>query len=192
MSTVFTHAIVPLSVGLAMGRTIIPHRVLLVGVLFAILPDLDVVGFAHGIPYHSPWGHRGFTHSIVFALCCGLLAVSCFRLPHNRSVPVFLFLSFSMISHGIFDAMTYGGLGVGIGWPFTEQRFFFSWRPLPVSPIGIERFFNYWGMYVIKKEAVLIWLPLIGVSGLILISRFVITASGKKQQNRSKVGLTAR
>ena len=141
--------------------------------------------------YHSPWGHRGFTHSIVFAICCGLLAVCCFRLSQNRSVPVFLFLSFSMISHGLLDAMTYGGLGVGIGWPFTEQRFFFSWRPLPVSPIGIERFFNYWGMYVIKKEAVLVWLPLLGAFSLIWMVRIAITSCCKKRCARRRSGLTA-
>ena len=191
MSTVFTHAIVPLSVGLALGHNIIPRRILWLGCLFAILPDLDVIGFAHGISYHSPWGHRGFTHSIVFAICCGLLAVCCFRLPQNRSVPVFLFLSFSMISHGLLDAMTYGGLGVGIGWPFTDQRFFFSWRPLPVSPIGIERFFNYWGMYVIKKEAVRVWLPLLGAFSLIWMVRIAITSSCKRRCARRRSGLTA-
>jgi len=192
MSTVFSHAIVPVSLGLALGRNIISTRVLLVGILFAILPDLDVIGFAHGIAYHSPWGHRGFTHSIVFAICCGSLAVCCFKLPQNRSVPVFLFLSFSMISHALLDAMTFGGLGVGIGWPFTDQRFFFSWRPLPVSPIGIERFFNYWGMYVIKKEVVRIWLPLLGVFGFIWIARYAVKASRVRRYVRVWSRLTAR
>ena len=31
------------------------------------LPDLDVIGFRFGIHYGDFWGHRGFTHSLVFA-----------------------------------------------------------------------------------------------------------------------------
>ena len=34
----------------------------------AMLPDADVVAFKLGIPYGATWGHRGASHSLVFAL----------------------------------------------------------------------------------------------------------------------------
>ena len=39
MSTVFSHVAVPLSLGLGLGRHIVPGRVLLLGCLFAINSD---------------------------------------------------------------------------------------------------------------------------------------------------------
>ncbi len=32
------------------------------------IPDLDAIGFWLGVPYKSFFGHRGFTHSIAFAV----------------------------------------------------------------------------------------------------------------------------
>jgi inner membrane protein len=32
-----------------------------------VLPDLDVIGFEFGIRYADFWGHRGYTHSLLFA-----------------------------------------------------------------------------------------------------------------------------
>ncbi len=36
--------------------------------LVPMIPDADVVAFRFGIPYDSMFGHRGFSHSILFAL----------------------------------------------------------------------------------------------------------------------------
>jgi inner membrane protein len=30
-----------------------------IAVALAMLPDLDVIGFALGVQYGDPWGHRG-------------------------------------------------------------------------------------------------------------------------------------
>jgi len=37
------------------------------GVACSVMPDLDVIGFRFGIRYGDFWGHRGFTHSLLFA-----------------------------------------------------------------------------------------------------------------------------
>ena len=34
----------------------------------SLLPDADVYGFRLGVKYADPWGHRGATHSLLFAL----------------------------------------------------------------------------------------------------------------------------
>lgn len=176
MSTVFTHAIVPLSIGLGLGRNTIPYRLLLLGCIFSILPDIDVIGFEFGVSYRSPWGHRGFTHSIVFAVVCALLASYSLRFRQTKT-KVFLFLALAMISHAVLDALTYGGLGVSAAWPFSEARLFFDWRPLPVSTIGIKRFFNYWGLYVIKKEMMLVWVPMLATFISFLLVRWIVRIS---------------
>jgi len=64
-------------------------------------------------------------------------------------------------SHGIFDAMTDGGLGVAFLAPFDNSRYFFPWRPVMVSPIGVAPFFSRYGLNVLLSEVVWIWAPLV-------------------------------
>jgi inner membrane protein len=66
MASVFGHAIVGYTITKA--ASIKNYKwLLLLAILSSILPDLDVLTFNFGIPYSHPFGHRGFTHSIVFA-----------------------------------------------------------------------------------------------------------------------------
>lgn len=123
----------------------------------AILPDLDVLAFNFGIPYLHPLGHRGFTHSIVFALFwAGALAV---MLGKTRKLLYFITLCFATVSHGVLDALTTGGKGVGFLIPFNNDRFFFGFRPIKVSPIGVSKFFSEWGIQVILSELKYIAIP---------------------------------
>jgi len=62
-------------------------------------------------------------------------------------------------SRGFLDAMTDGGLGVAFFSPFDNHRYFFPWRPIRVSPIGIGRFFSPRGLDVLQSELLWIWLP---------------------------------
>jgi inner membrane protein len=120
-------------------------------VVCAMLPDADVIGFGFGIRYGDFLGHRGFTHSLVFAALTGLLVA--------RGKPV-LTIYFALVtaSHGVLDAMTNGGLGIAFFSPFDTTRYFFPWRPIAVSPIG-ARFFSERGMNVLLSELGWIWLP---------------------------------
>ena len=54
-------------------------------------------------------------------------------------------------SHGVFDALTDGGSGVGFLWPLTNERFFFPWRPIPVAPVG-HHFFGTRGLSIFLFE----------------------------------------
>jgi len=130
----------------------------------AILPDVDVIGFAIGIDYGEMLGHRGFSHSILFALLWSLLIISF----EFRGVPkygsqwwrLFGFFFLVTISHGVLDAMTDGGLGVAFFAPFDRGRYFFAWRPIAVSPIGVGSFFSHWGAAVLLNEIQYVWAPL--------------------------------
>lgn len=75
MPTVITHAAVPLCIGLGLGSKVIPPRLLFAGIILAMLPDADVLSFKFGVAYGNVFGHRGFTHSLVFAFVVPLLCV---------------------------------------------------------------------------------------------------------------------
>jgi len=57
--------------------------------------------------------------------------------------------------------MTTGGLGVAIFSPFENSRYFLSYRPIKVSPMGFKKFFSEWGLEVIKSEIIWIGIPLL-------------------------------
>lgn len=156
MASVFGHSVV----GYTLTKLInTKHsKLLLLGAIFStILPDFDVIGFKFGIPYLHPFGHRGFTHSIVFALLWALVLMFAFGRKHK--LIWFLVILLSTISHGVLDAMTSGGEGVGFFIPFNNNRFFFPFREIKVSPIGIEKFFSEWGLRVIFSEIKYVFIP---------------------------------
>src|SRR5690606_4228157 len=134
MPTIFSHALLPLAAGVALGRGRIPVPLALAGAVLAMLPDGDVIGFPLGLGYASQWGHRGVTHSLVFALILsGLVALVWAR---ARSPGAVLFLFAAMVSHPLLDLLTDGGQGVMLFWPLDETRWFLPWQPIRVSPIG--------------------------------------------------------
>ncbi|HYD17379.1 MAG TPA: metal-dependent hydrolase [Patescibacteria group bacterium] len=170
MATIFSHPAVPVALALACGRKTIPFSLLAIGVFCSDLPDFDTIGFAFGVPYESQFGHRGFTHSIVAAILIAALfswrnrEFTVNDIPVQRRI-VFIFLFLSTISHALIDALTDGGEGVALWWPFSVDRFFFDWSPIPVSPIG-KRFFSERGYLVFATELWKIWAPALVIGGL--------------------------
>lgn len=117
----------------------------------ALLPDADVIAFKLRIPYEATWGHRGASHSLVFAALVALAVVGVarlLRLPPGRTG---LLALLAVASHGLLDALTDGGLGAALLWPFSNERLFAPWRPLPVAPIGAGMF-SARGLYVVFVE----------------------------------------
>jgi len=159
MSSVFTHAALPIALYTVFPRNRISSSVVIVGSICSVAPDLDVVGFSFGIKYGEMLGHRGITHSISFAAVVAILVTILMRSSGKRNrLITFLFLFISTISHGILDSMTNGGLGVAFFAPFNNARYFFRWRPIQVSPIGMD-FFSPDGVWVIFSELKWIWFP---------------------------------
>jgi inner membrane protein len=159
MPTVFTHPAVPLALGLGLGRDVISGRLLAAGVVASILPDLDVLAFRLGIPYASPYGHRGFTHSITFALGVALLGAVACRVLHASALAALLFLFVAAVSHCLLDCFTNGGLGMALFWPFSNERYFAPFQVIEVSPIGAAHLFTRRGATVIVSELFWVWLP---------------------------------
>ena len=163
MATIFSHPAVPLAAAVALGSGVIPRRLLEFGMICSILPDLDVLAFNFGIPYEAVMGHRGFTHSVLFAVLVALVFRYGSTMGRERPWTTLLFLFGATISHGVLDAMTNGGLGVGFMTPFTTRRYFLPARWIEVSPIGVS-FFSLRGWMVIKSELLTVWLPCLVVA----------------------------
>lgn len=159
MASLFTHPAVPLAIGVALGTRMISPRLLAVGIVGCLMPDADVIAYALGVPYQSAFAHRGFTHSIFFALACGAMAALFARKLHTRRAVAFLFVMVATASHGLLDAFTTGGSGIAFFWPFGDQRYFMPLQVILVSPIGISRFFSEWGARVLLSELKWVWLP---------------------------------
>ncbi len=166
-----THAIIPVAAAMMLGKSRISTPVLAIGIIFAMLPDADVIGFKIGIAYEAAWGHRGATHSIMFAAIIAGLAVAMLRPEKWRTA--FWFLFAACASHGLLDTLTNGGLGAALFWPFSESRFHAPITPVRVSPIGAA-FFSERGVMVILSELRWIWVPALTLAftGLILRRKF--------------------
>jgi inner membrane protein len=190
MPSIITHAAVPLALWCAADRGRIPAWLLAAGVVAAMLPDADVLAFALHIPYADAFGHRGASHSLLFA---GVLAVLAalwaffgsgrpWSAPHSSgsrrpwsavsrqprlaptqrgptlasTVQAAVFVFICAASHPLLDAMTSGGLGVALAWPWSEQRFFAPWRPIRVSPFA-PQFFSARGIATLLSELRWVW-----------------------------------
>jgi len=164
MPTIFAHAVSAVALASHYKRAERPTRFWILAIVCAILPDVDVIGLKYGnIQYGDLFGHRGFSHSLLFALIVSLFVVlSAFRsIPRFSRQWFYMILFFFLVtaSHGFLDAFTDGGLGVAFFSPFDTTRYFFPWRPLDVSPIGIRSFFNRYGLKVLISEFLWIWIP---------------------------------
>jgi inner membrane protein len=161
MPSAFTHAAVGLALAPAFWRPGAPRRLWLCGALAAAAPDLDVLGLAAGVDYGAPLGHRGFSHSLVFAalLAAALVPVAARAGPGFSRGRAWLYLFLATASHGLLDMATDGGLGVALFAPFSAARLFFPFRPIAVSPLGVHAFFSARGAAVLKSEALWIWAP---------------------------------
>lgn len=167
MASIFGHAVV----GLTLTKVIDNKNLkwlLLAAIFSTVLPDFDVIAFKFGISYEHPLGHRGFTHSIGFAVLWALALM--FTIGRKNKLTWFLVIFLSTISHGILDAMTSGGEGVGFLIPFNSDRFFFSFREIVVSPLGFKNFFSTWGIKVLFSEFKYVVIPCF----LIFLVRFLI------------------
>jgi len=156
MASIFGHAVV----GFTLSKIISNNNsklLFILAIASTIISDIDVLAFNFGIPYEAPFGHRGFTHSILFAALWATLLMFIFGKLNKKTWWIVIFLS--TISHGVLDAMTSGGKGVGFFIPFYNERFFFPFRDIVVSPIGIKRFFSEWGIKVLFSELKYVFLP---------------------------------
>lgn len=175
MPTVFSHAVAATAMGTAYSAKSKSKRFWIASMACAAIPDLDVLAFSLGIPYEHTFGHRGFSHSLTFSAILAL-AVTYFLFKDAKALSrkwfgLVIYFFFCTASHGILDAFTNGGLGIAFFAPFDNTRYFFPWRPLIVSPIGLRGLFSAWGIGVLRSEFLWIWRPSLTLIFLIYFVR---------------------
>ena len=162
MASGITHAFAATTLGLSTLPASRRWAPIVAGVVCSVLPDADVIGMRLGVAYAHPLGHRGLTHSVFFAAALAALVVGLFfrgEAWRPMRLRVFLYLWIATASHGLFDAMTNGGLGVAFLAPFDNTRTWMPWRPVAVSPLSITGFLTARAWRILGTEALFIGLP---------------------------------
>lgn len=162
MATPLSHLAVPLALTAALGTDAVPPGLLALALVCAVLPDLDALGLWLGIPYEHPFGHRGITHSLPFAVA--LAGAGTLLAPTAQPRIAFGVLLVSAASHGLIDALTNGGLGIALFSPFSHRRFFLPWRVIEVSPLRPSALFSRRGIEVLRSEMRWVWVPCLAVA----------------------------
>lgn len=158
----FTHPIAAVAIGAPFYRREVSLWIWLWGAFLCALPDIDFIGYRLGVPYSHLFGHRGFTHSLFFAAFAAIVSLFYFRkLWRSSSASLWVFFFLCGASHGFLDGMTNGGLGVAYFSPFSNERYWMPWRPIPVAPLNPLRIFSDWGLAVLVNELVWIWTPVL-------------------------------
>ena len=185
MPTIFSHPAVPLAIGIGLGHEVISKRLLIFGIICCILPDLDVVAFYFGIPYYSQWGHRGFSHSLFFALVMAIIGAAFAKKLSSTPAIAFWFLLVVTASHGILDSFTNGGLGITFLWPFLPERYFAPVQPIEVSPLSLSGILSRRGVSVIWSEILWVWLPCLVALAMTVIYRHrrLLTTQGRQSRH---------
>jgi inner membrane protein len=134
--------------------------------ILPIIPDLDVFSPA---AYGTWLGHRGITHSLVFALLLATIAASVmyryFRVRWWSLTALFFLI---IASHGLLDALTKGGEGIPFFWPLGDR--YGNWGLIPVSDVSLDlpdpRYSR-----AIRSELLWVWLPTSLLVGLVMTYR---------------------
>jgi len=164
LPTIISHSVVAVSSAYGFRSGKISLKFWILSIACSILPDADVIGYRWlYIPSYDFFGHRGFFHSPFFAALLSVIIVFIFY----RKEGIFskqwwkyvLYFFILAASHGILDALTNGGNGIALLSPFTNERYFFPWTPIEVSPLSIKAFLSQRGLTVLKSELLWIWVP---------------------------------
>jgi inner membrane protein len=185
MPTVVSHSLVAIAFSEAFEKSK-TLKFWTLSILCSIIPDIDVVMFGFGIPYQHMFGHRGFTHSVVFALIIAFFTV-CFGYREigkytKKWWKYFCYFLILLLVHDLLDAMTSGGLGIGFFIPFDSTRYYLPFRPIRASPLSLTRLFDSEGKRVIVSEIVWVWIP---TGALLLLSKLIgVLRRDKVKQER--------
>lgn len=155
MPKIIAHALTGASIIVAVNPKINLNNLspVFIGVFLAISPDLDLlVEWLFNIPDF----HRGFTHSLLFSLCIGII-ISLYMNPRHEKATVAYFLAF--FSHPLLDTLTSTSGGVKLLYPFSNRFYHFGFTNIFELPIGS----NISELFAWIKIETMVFLPLLFV-----------------------------
>jgi len=152
----YLHFAPAVALAVAVGPRAVGWRLTLAGAACAVLPDADFALYLLRIDtYSGTYGHRGFSHSIGFALLVGLLGALLAPAGGRRRAFVGAFLALCTLSHPLIDGLFDRGICNAWLWPVDGSRLCLPWRPIPMQ--GVPLF----GLGRLGQELVWIGLPLL-------------------------------
>ena len=152
----YLHFAPAVALAVAVGPRAVGWRLTLAGAACAVLPDADFALYLLRIDtYSGTYGHRGFSHSIGFALLVGLLGTLLAPAGGRRGAFVGAFLALCTLSHPLIDGLFDRGICNAWLWPLDGARHCLPWRPIPMQ--GVPLF----GLGRLGQELVWIGLPLL-------------------------------
>jgi inner membrane protein len=153
---IYLHFAPALALAVAIGPRHISGRLLLVGALCAVLPDADFASLALGFDtYSATYGHRGFTHSLGFALLLGALAAVAAGPTVRQRCMAAVFIALCTASHPLLDGLIDRGICNAWAWPLDGARHCLPWRPVPMGGV------NLFGWERLAREALWFGVPLL-------------------------------
>jgi len=159
MASAFGHIISALGIGSVFPKKVMKPKVILIGMVSAALPDIDVMSNYFGIFGLDQLGHRGVTHSLFFAIIWSFVLLIIFHRKNQAKRVLFFFYFICTASHGIIDGLTNGGDGIAYFAPFSSYRTHLPFELIEVSPLGLKNFFTGRGIEVLQSEFIWIALP---------------------------------
>ena len=162
MPSMVTHAAVGVAAAAAFAPRSVSGYFLPASILCATVQDLDVIGFYFVSPMVIFWGTGGSPIPFSWGSSSAFFFHSSFPGYGGFFQRWFFYLVFFFLvwaSHGVLDALTRGGHGAALLWPFDNHRVVFSWTPIRISPIGLSSFFSKRGLNVLESELLWVWLP---------------------------------
>lgn len=124
-----THIVIGACVGVVAARKLPVRKAMFWGALFQTLPDFDFIASLWSTPAEQLLTHRGFTHSILFALLITpLLAWLGERYSKRERIAYrqwVFFAGLQLLIHMLIDVLNV----YGVGWlePFSHHRFAINW-----------------------------------------------------------------
>jgi inner membrane protein len=186
MATFITHPLFGAGAAYVVGQSSKGVRKFIVlSALCQWLPDIDVVSYLFAINEQHALGHRGLTHSLVFA---GLVALGILwygyrdlRIASPGWWTMYTWFFVMTALHSVFDAMVASSLGVAFFWPLDTTRYQLPWQPFVDVPVEAAYLWSGRFWYAVFVESQLFSLLL---AGLFVVMRLAETRGGRQPTER--------
>lgn len=122
-----THIVLGATLGEVIGGRKLGKRALVFGAVAQSLPDIDFIAFLWATPAEDLLIHRGFTHSILFAMLSAIaMAWAAARWVPDKKLSLnawVVFFAIQILTHDFLD--TFNAYGTGLFEPFSHARISF-------------------------------------------------------------------